>query len=37
MEADEGGVIVSRVFPGLRLDVAAMLRGDLAAVLGALG
>lgn len=31
------GIVESAVFPGLRLDVAAMLRGDLAAVLAALG
>jgi Uma2 family endonuclease len=30
------GIIESAVFPGLRLDVPAMLRGDLAAVLNAL-
>ena len=32
LEPDEGGIVNSEVFPGLRLDVAAMLRGDLAAV-----
>lgn len=33
MPADERGVIHSKVFPGLRLTVAAMLAGDVAAVL----
>ena len=33
LPADARGVIHSRVFPGLRLDVAALLRGDAAAVL----
>lgn len=33
MEPDERGVIESKVFPGLRLDVAKMLAGDLAGVL----
>jgi Uma2 family endonuclease len=31
------GVIESEVFPGLRLDVAALMRGDLAAVIAAVG
>ncbi|OAI43771.1 hypothetical protein AYO38_02550 [bacterium SCGC AG-212-C10] len=35
LEADGEGVTASRVFPGLRLDVAAMLAGDLAAVFAA--
>lgn len=34
---DEQGIIESEEFPGLRLDVAAMLRHDRAAVLAALG
>ena len=33
LQPDAAGVIHSRVFPGLRLAVAAMLRGDLATVL----
>ena len=33
---DAGGLLASRVFPGLRLDVDAMLDGDLAGVLSAL-
>jgi Uma2 family endonuclease len=33
LPADEHGVVDSRVFPGLRLDVAAMLAGDLARAL----
>lgn len=33
MEPDERGVIESKVFPGLRLDAAKMLAGDLAGVL----
>jgi len=33
IEPDERGVIASRVFPGLRLDLAKMLAGDLAGVL----
>ena len=33
LQPDAGGVIRSRVFPGLRLAVDAMLRGDLATVL----
>jgi len=37
LPANEGGLLESRVFPGLRLDVAAMLAGDLAKVLAALG
>jgi Uma2 family endonuclease len=37
VEPDADGVIESAVFPGLRLDVAAMLAGDTAAVLAALG
>jgi len=36
LDADEAGVIASRVFPGLRLAVPALLDGDLAAVLAAL-
>lgn len=36
LEPDADGVIESRVFPGLRLDVAAMVEGDMAAVLAAL-
>lgn len=32
----EGGIIDSEVFPGLRLDVPALLRGDLAAVIAAI-
>jgi Uma2 family endonuclease len=35
LEPDANGVIASRVFPGLRLDVAALLAGDLATVLAA--
>lgn len=35
--ANSAGVFESAVFPGLRLDGAAMLRGDLAAVLKGLG
>lgn len=35
IEPDEHGVIESRVFPGLRLNVLALLEGDLAAVLAA--
>lgn len=34
---NDAGIIESVQFPGLRLDVPAMLRGDLAAVLAALG
>lgn len=37
MAPNPAGVVESRVFPGLKLDVLAMLRGDLAAVLAALG
>lgn len=33
LEADEHGIIHSQVFPGLRLDVTALLKGDLASVL----
>lgn len=33
---DENGVIASRIFPDLRLDVSALLRGDMTAVLQAL-
>ena len=36
LPADAAGVIESRAFPGLRLDVRALLAGDLAAVLAAL-
>ena len=36
LQPDEHGVITSEVFPGLRLDVAAMLAGDRAAVRAAL-
>lgn len=36
LPADEAGVVHSRVFPGLRLDVPAMLAGDLARVLAVL-
>jgi Uma2 family endonuclease len=36
VEPDADGVITSRLFPGLRLNVAAMLAGDAAAVLAAL-
>jgi len=32
----DGGLLKSRVFPGLRLDAAALLRGDLKCVLAAL-
>lgn len=35
LPSDENGLIESRVFPGLRLDRPALLRGDLAAVLRA--
>ena len=34
--ADEDGLYKSEVFPGLRLDSAALLRGDLNAVIAAL-
>jgi Uma2 family endonuclease len=37
LETDERGVIESKVFPGLRMNVAAMLGGDMAAVIGELG
>ena len=37
VEPDERGLIESEVFPGLRLDVARMLDGDVAGVLAALG
>ncbi len=37
IEPDSGGIIESAIFAGLRLDVPAMLRGDLARVLAALG
>lgn len=37
LPGDANGVIDSRIFPGLRLDVRAMLAGDLAKVLAALG
>ena len=37
VERDADGIIESAVFPGLRLDVAAMLAGDTASVLAALG
>lgn len=33
LEADDEGIVHSQVFPGLRLDVAALLRGDLARML----
>jgi Uma2 family endonuclease len=36
LDPDEAGVIASRVFPGLRLAVTALLDGDLAAVLATL-
>jgi Uma2 family endonuclease len=36
LAADDGGIVHSEVFPGLRLNVAAMLKGDLGAVLAAL-
>jgi Uma2 family endonuclease len=35
LEPDENGLMHSRVFPGLRLDVAALLAGDLAKVVAA--
>ena len=35
LEADENGLIHSQAFPGLRLDVAALLAGDLATVIAA--
>ena len=37
LKPNDAGIIESVEFPGLRLDVAAMLRGDLAAVVAALG
>ena len=37
LEPDAHGIIESRVFPGLRLNVAAVLAGDAAKVLAALG
>jgi Uma2 family endonuclease len=37
LAVDERGVIESKVFPGLRLNVAAMLAGEMATVLSALG
>ena len=37
LEPDAHGIITSEVFPGLRLNVPAMLAGDRAAVLAALG
>jgi Uma2 family endonuclease len=37
LEGDERGVIESRVFPGLRLDVKALLAGEIATVLAELG
>ena len=37
IEADPAGMIESGAFPGLRLDPEAMLAGDMAAVLAALG
>jgi Uma2 family endonuclease len=36
VRVDENGVLRSRVFPGLRLDVPALLRGDLPALLACL-
>jgi Uma2 family endonuclease len=36
IEPDEGGIIESEAFPGLRLDVAKLLTGDMAGVLAAL-
>jgi len=36
LQPDEAGVIESQIFPGLRLNVAAMLAGDLAKVLAGL-
>jgi hypothetical protein len=36
LPADADGVVESRAFPGLRLDVKALLAGDLAKVLAAL-
>jgi Uma2 family endonuclease len=37
LDPDPSGLLKSRVFPGLWLDAAALLRGDLARVLAALG
>ena len=37
IEPDASGIVESAVFPGLRLDVAAMLAGDATRVLAALG
>lgn len=37
LPADQSGIVESRVFPGLRLDVPAMLAGDLGRVFAALG
>jgi Uma2 family endonuclease len=37
VQPDAAGLIESTTFPGLRLDVPALLRGDMAAVLAALG
>ena len=36
VEADAEGIVHSRVFPGLRLNTVALLKGDLAAVLAEL-
>ncbi len=36
LQPDDAGIIESKVFPGLRLNVAALLAGDLPAVLAAL-
>jgi Uma2 family endonuclease len=36
VEPDERGLIESTVFPGLRLDVAKMLAGDLTGIMAAL-
>lgn len=36
LSPDENGIIASRIFPGLRLDVPALLRNDMTAVLKAL-
>jgi hypothetical protein len=35
--ADSNGIIESRIFPGLKLDVDGFWDGDMAAVLAALG
>ena len=37
LRPDAAGIIASEVFPGLRLNVAALLTGEIAAVLEALG